>query len=167
MLIAQILTAVAATLAAVFSRLTLYVGGVREERRWRRGVLVDTVVQFLDASFFTPGFIYWDSRRRGTLSSDDRDQAIRTHADALTSLTRLRVLASASVVACAEKLHMADAKVYEMVVLDEHGSLPNPTEWGELEELRMERRLDLLNAVRQEFGLGRTKEIDPGLARTR
>lgn len=164
MLIAQILTAVAATLAAVFSGLTLYVGGVREERRWRRDVLVDTVVQFLDASFFTPGFIYWDSRRRGMLSDDDRDRAIRTHADALTALTRLRVLASAEVVACAERLQMADAHAYEMVVLEE-GSLPDPTEWGKLEELRMERRLDLLNAVREEFGLGHTKEIDPGLAR--
>lgn len=166
MLIAQVLTAAAASLAAVFSGLTLYFGGVREERRWRREVLVDTVVQYLDASFFTPGFIYWDSRRRGTLASDDRDRAIRTHADALTALTRLRVLASPDIVACAEKLHVADAHVYEMVVLEE-GSLPDSTEWGKLEDLRMERRLDLLNAVREEFGLGRTKEIDPGLSRTR
>jgi hypothetical protein len=72
------------------------------------------------------------------------------------------VLASVKVVACAEKLQMADAHAYEMVVL-ERGNLPNATEWGELEKLRMERRLDLLNAVRKEFGPGHAKKIDPDI----
>ena len=57
--------------------------------------------------------------------------------------------------ACAEKLHMADAHAYAMQVLEN----PHATNGGN----SMKRRLDLLDAVREEFSLGHAKEIDPVL----
>ena len=89
--------------------------GAREKHKWLRDELVDTVVQFLDASFASPGNALLHKRRESRLTAQDHEEALGVHRSALTALTRLRVLASEDVVKCAEKLHLADNDAYKMV----------------------------------------------------
>jgi hypothetical protein len=48
---ATALSAVGATLAALFAGLTLYLAGRREHQRWLRDVLIDAYVAYLGSSF--------------------------------------------------------------------------------------------------------------------
>lgn len=59
----DLIAAVAATVAAVLAGISLWLSGSRDERRWRRDALLDTVVQFLDASFAAPGGLSLEAAR--------------------------------------------------------------------------------------------------------
>lgn len=161
---AQLIAAIAASLAAVFSGIGLWLGVVREERKWRREVLVDTLVQLLDASFASPGEGLMSKRRAGTLSADDWGLVEQAHQSAITALTRLRVLAPVDVVDEAEQLHMIDDEAAELV-LSLDSPLPEALRWTELLNARRDRRVQLLNAARRHLGLGRAKPIHPGRPR--
>lgn len=50
----ELIAALAATVAAILSGVALWLGGAREKHKWLRDELVDTVVQFLDASLPAP-----------------------------------------------------------------------------------------------------------------
>jgi hypothetical protein len=49
---ADVLTAGAASVAALLSGVNLYVSGRREEQRWNREALIEAFVTFVGASFF-------------------------------------------------------------------------------------------------------------------
>ncbi|MCX4093612.1 hypothetical protein [Nocardia sp. alder85J] len=91
-----ILSAVAASMAAVLSSATLYLSGRRDHRRWLREALIEAYVDFLGASFATGG------PKARSLSTDDTDpEALaRTKNDSdeahrlqTERLTRLRLIA--------------------------------------------------------------------------
>jgi hypothetical protein len=50
---ADVLTAGAASVAALLSGVNLYVSGRREEQRWNREALIEAFVTFVGASFFS------------------------------------------------------------------------------------------------------------------
>jgi hypothetical protein len=159
----EIVAAVAASLAAVLSGVSLWLGGRREERRWRREALVDTLVQFLDSSFASPGDVLMRKRLAGTLSDEDHRSAEQAHLIGISALTRLRVTASAAVVEQAERLHMADDTGSDMVLVNTE--LPGDDEWNQMVRERRGLRDLLLSASRSELGLGSAKPIHPGRAR--
>ena len=49
--VAPVVSAVAATTAAVFSAATLYIAGRRERRKWHREMLSAALIRFFGASF--------------------------------------------------------------------------------------------------------------------
>lgn len=156
----EIIAAVAASLAAVLSGFGLWLGWRREDRKWRRDALVDTLVQILDSSFASPGSGLMQKRREGALSEKDRELAEEAHFAGISALTRLRVIASAPVVQEAEFLHMADDTAAEMVLGE--GPLPEEADWVRTQDERHRRRYQLLAASRKELGLGPAKQIHPG-----
>jgi hypothetical protein len=61
---ADVLTAGAASVAALLSGVNLYVSGRREEQRWNREALIEAFVTFVGASFFLQRGLYgWRTRR--------------------------------------------------------------------------------------------------------
>lgn len=160
MITPEIVAAVAASLAAVLSGFSLWIGGRREERRWRRDAIVDTLVLLLDSSFASPGDVLMRKRKAGTLSDEDRHLAAQAHTAGISALTRLRVIASPAVVEEAEHLHMADDTGSDMVL--EHPDIPDDLAWSRMVEERRRRRDRLLHASRKELGLGPAKAIHPG-----
>lgn len=159
----QLLAAVAASVAAILSGVSLWAGGRREETKWRRDAIIDTLVIFLDSSFASPGDVYMRKRRAGSLTDVERVSAEQAHATGVSALTRLRVIAGAAVVSCAEELHMADDTGSDMLLLS--AQLPSEQEWDRVVAQRRELRDRLLEAARKELGLGPAHRIHPGRAR--
>jgi hypothetical protein len=157
----ELIAALAATVAAILSGVALWLGGAREKHKWLRDELVDTVVQFLDASFASPGNALLHKRRESRLTAQDHEEALGVHRSALTALTRLRVLASEDVVKCAEKLHLADNDAYKMVFVD--ADLPDQRDWDSHRAQRQQLLEAMLNAARHEFRVGKAKAPDPAL----
>lgn len=156
----DVLAAAAATIAAVLSGLGLWVGGRREERRWRRDALVDALVQVLDSSFASPGEELMRRRSRGDLTTEDRAAAAEAHAAGISALTRLRLMAGPDVVEAAELLHMADDTGSDMVL--SQAEVPDEATWSALVGERRALRDRLLSAARRELGLGPARPIHPG-----
>jgi hypothetical protein len=89
--------------------------------------LVDTFVQFLDATFAGPGNVLLAKVRNSTLTDQDRKEVQEVHTSALAALTRLRVLASKELAKAAEKLHLADD--YGYAVVSRKVELPDDDTW--------------------------------------
>jgi hypothetical protein len=157
----ELVAALAATVAAILSGLALWLGGARAERQWRRDALVDTIVRFLDASFASPGHKVMRKLRASTLTDQDRRELNEVHRSALTALTRLRVLASANLVECAERLHLADEYAYEL--LSDDAVLPTQQVWDLHQSGRQRVLHSLLDVARRDLGLGKAKIPDPEL----
>jgi hypothetical protein len=81
------IAAIAASVAAALSGATLWITSSRDERRWRRDALVDTLVRLLDASFAIPGGWVLDIRRQNRLTPQHRQAAQEAHTSSLTALT--------------------------------------------------------------------------------
>ena len=160
----ELLAAVAASVAAVLSGVSLWAGGRREETKWRRGAIIDTLVLFLDSSFASPGDVLMRKRLGGALTDADRANSDHAHSSGISALTRLRVIAGTAVVSCAEQLHMADDTGSDMVFSDEDP--PSEIEWDRIVVERRELRYQLLEAARKELGLGPAQKIHPGRARS-
>jgi len=111
-----IVAGAAATLAAILSGITLWTTGRREERKWRREALLDTIVQFLDGSFDLPGNQACNRRRAGESLEGLNDQASAAFQRSANALTRLRVLAPSAVVATAERVHDIDDQAIAALV---------------------------------------------------
>ncbi|MBT2232199.1 hypothetical protein [Nonomuraea sp. NEAU-A123] len=103
---APVLSAIAAACAAVLAGLNLFVTGRREQTKWSREVLVDTLAEFLTASYRCKDECKQAAAmKRAGLSDDD----LKSHLDAASAvydeqkdaLTRLRLLAPPSVVKAA------------------------------------------------------------------
>lgn len=163
MLTPELVAAVAATIAAVFSGAGLWLTASREERKWQRDALVDTVVQYLDASFASPAAQLMRKRREGRLDVADREGVAAAHQKSLNALTRLRVVASANVVGCAEELHVADDEGSDIVLTATR--LPDDEHWDRMLDHRRQLRLALLPAVRRGLRLRKAKPIAPSAPR--
>jgi len=150
----SILSAVAATVAAVFAGLTLYVSGRREHRRWIRDSLVESYVNYLTASFDGPGRRALGARRQADEAADldeYRRQAAEAHGRQTAALTRLRMIAPPTVVAAAEALHEADHAVVD-AALDESG-LPAEDAWKQLRTMQWSARSAFVDQARRSLGL--------------
>lgn len=132
------LSAAAAGAAAVISLATLIVTtvvtGRREQQKWVRGALTDAFVAFLDASW------------RGTDALKKRQEEVsaQAYADMRSNLTRLRLLASAPVVAAGEELLGSQ----RAAMTAEEGKAK-----AALEQCSTDRR-KVVEAGKQEMGLG-------------
>ena len=133
------LSAAAAGAAAVISLATLIVTtmvtGRREQRKWVRGALTDAFVAFLDASW------------RGTDAlkrHQEEEVPAQAYADMRSNLTRLRLLASAPVVAAGEEL----LRSQRAAMTAEEGKVK-----AALEQCSVDRR-KVVEAGKQEMGLG-------------
>jgi hypothetical protein len=60
-----VISAFAAATAAILAGVNLWFTGRREERRWRRDSIVDTIVSFLDGSFKLPGNMAYNQLTMG------------------------------------------------------------------------------------------------------
>ena len=107
----------------------------REQRKWVRGALTDAFVAFLDASW------------RGTDAlkrHQEEEVPAQAYADMRSNLTRLRLLASAPVVAAGEEL----LRSQRAAMTAEEGKVK-----AALEQCSVDRR-KVVEAGKQEMGLG-------------
>lgn len=156
----SILGAIAATIAAAFAGLTLYVSGRREHLQWIRKSLVDSYENYLTASFDAPGRRGLRARLRGDEGEalkEHRRQAADAHRRQTAILTRLRMIAPSNVVAAAEALHEADHAVVDAAL---GGSdVPGEDIWGQLRTTQWEARSAFVDHVRRSLGLGPSAPI--------
>src|SRR5690349_1149604 len=99
--VASLLSAAAASLAAVLAAINLYVLGRRERHRWLRETLINEYATYLDASFS----IIHKAQEYTAKSSDrtvsrsrqsaDEDEILQLNSQQMHTLTRLRLLATA------------------------------------------------------------------------
>jgi hypothetical protein len=117
----DVLTAGAASVAALLSGVNLYVGGRREEYRWNREALIEAFVTFVGASFSLNAACSAGARvgRQDQASRDYALQAIEAHDTETSTLTRLRLLASSALVAEAEALHEAEHRLVKISFSDD------------------------------------------------
>jgi hypothetical protein len=150
--------------AAVFSGISLYVAGKREERRWRRDSLLEAYQPFIELSFDRSLVAVQGidtrradapSRTRGTFNLDElrtRQEQLHTEYDSL--ITRLRLLAGSGVVEAAETLHVVDNQLVDLGLASDAAA--SDTEFNVFEEKREEDRRakeDMLKAARASLGL--------------
>ena len=156
----SILAAMAATIAAVFSGLTLYVSGRREHRRWMRDSLVDTYVKFLGASFegTAQGKAEKVRLQAGNTEVIDeyRAQIVDIHDLQTAMLIKLRMIAPSSVIKAAEKLHEADHAVTEAALesVDVAGD-----SWSQLRSEQRTARGVFVDQGRRSLGFGQGAPI--------
>src|SRR5580704_7613923 len=156
----SILGAMAATIAAVFSGLTLYVSGRREHRRWMRDSLVDTYVKFLGASFEGTAQGKAENVRlqadNAEVINDYRTQIAGIHDLQTAMLIKLRMIAPSSVVKAAENLHEADHVVTQAALesVDVAGD-----SWGTLRSQQRAARTIFVDQGIRSLGLGQGAPI--------
>ena len=165
----SMLSAGAATLAAVLAGLTLYATGRRETRKWLRDSLVEHYVEFLTSSFSGAGQRAYSARRQGDAAalSMIAESARQAYTHGTDTLTRLRILAPQDVVHAAEALHVADFAVSTTVLTSD--PLPSEEDWRKLRDTQRAARAAMLVAIRKSLGLGDAAPIRrlPGRIDTR
>lgn len=119
--LAPIATTVAATLAAIFAGLNLYVSGKREHVKWAREALVDTFIGFLTASFDHKDVCKRISGMPAAAEPTGDLKALVERTEVLHDLmksyvTRLRVLTTAEVADAAWRLHEHNDRYYDLVM---------------------------------------------------
>jgi hypothetical protein len=126
-LVATMLSAAAATTAAILTGVNLYLSRQREDVKWARNVLIDTLGQFLDASFRSKDAV----KKAYKISQSGMDQsqiaalkqeALRAEEEMRTLQTRLRLLGSAELVEAAQSLRTG-IRAY-VAVLDQQDPIP-------------------------------------------
>ena len=153
-----ILSAVAATLAAVLSCGTLYVTGRREHRRWLRESLVEAYVEYLEASFAGRAARTLEFRLAG---SDQGIEELQVNSEAarrraMASLTRLRLIAPHEVIDAAERLHLADADAMDVAF---NGPVPPDPAWSLARQRQQECRDRFIGEVRKSLRVGKQARI--------
>lgn len=101
-------TASAAGIAAILAGINLYVSGRREQKKWIREALVETLVTFLDSSFkhgvayriLSSGRSLQDLERRHLHAT-----VVEAHDQQGEALTRLQLLGPPQLVEAADALH--------------------------------------------------------------
>lgn len=150
----SILSAVAATIAAAFAGLTLYVSGRRQQLQWIRESLVNSYENYLTASFDAPGRRGLQARLRsdeGGELQEYRRQASDAHRRQTDALTRLRMIAPSTVVAAAEALHEADHAVVDAAL--DGADIPLEEIWAQLRTMQWDARSAFVDQVRRSLGL--------------
>jgi hypothetical protein len=145
----SILSAVAATIAAVLAAITLHVTGRREHRRWLRESLVESYLNYLNASFDAPGSSALTVRQPAALAKCRREAA-EAHDRQLATLTRLRVIAPQGVVKAAEALHEADHAV-TVLALKEDATADDA--WNQSRDEQWSARSTFVDQARRSLGL--------------
>lgn len=143
--------------AVIVSVLALFLAGRREDKRWKREVLVETMVSFFDASFAYVDRAAFRAARDGQDLDWYKDRALDAHATQLRALTRLRFLARRRVLKRAFELHDVEDDLFVHVFKEK----PNEQRFEELETERSEARTKLYNASRRNLGLWNTSNIGP------
>ena len=160
---ADLTSAVAASVAAMLSGLTLWMTVLREERRWRRDALVHVLADFLDASFSRPGHRAFQALQEGAAVEQYLALADEAVSLQVRSLTRLRLLGSRQLVECAITLFDVENEIHHALLVDP--ALPQPLDFGNLYERRRRARTAVLRAARSSLRLGRARSVEPGLHR--
>ncbi|WP_405430385.1 hypothetical protein [Micromonospora sp. NBC_00617] len=100
--VAPVVSAVAATIAAIFAGAGLVAAARRENTKWAREELVDSLSAFLDASFTCKGIVKDGIRMIDDLSRSEVDDIYRRAHDVELRMrevqTRLRLLATPEIV---------------------------------------------------------------------
>jgi hypothetical protein len=110
---ASLVSAGAASLAAVLAGLNLYLSGRRERQKWAREALVEVFDTFLGTSFDTGAACRRLARARlADAPAEELADLARTirelHGTQTMCLTRIRLLANRTAVEAAVRLHSAD-----------------------------------------------------------
>jgi hypothetical protein len=155
---AGLATFIAAAAAAFLSGASLLSSGRLEDRRWRREVLVETMIKLFDNSFESTYGAAFRARRDGEDLSWHKERALEATAMEMRLLTRLRLLAKPSVVERAVELHRIEDELYDAVF--KKGVLPNADHIEALQDQRREARNRLFDAARRNLGLRRAQPID-------
>jgi hypothetical protein len=150
-------TLVAAVAAALLSGISLFLSGRREDKRWKREVLQETMVSLFDASFGSLDQSDLEARKAGDDLDWHKERALDAHAAQLRALTRLRFLARPKVVARAFELHHIEDNLYSTLF----NKPLDMAEWARLTEKRRVARNKLFNACRRNLGLWRALPIRP------
>lgn len=143
--------------AVVISAAALVLAGRREDRRWKREVLVETMVSLFDNSFGILDRAAFEARQSGRGLEWHKDRALNARAAQLRALTRLRFLAKPKVVERALDLVQLEDNLYSLL-------FKNPLDIAQYEELLDQRRVArsrLVNACRRNLGLWRALPISP------
>lgn len=159
-IIPSVLSAIAATIAAVLAGLTLYLAGQREHRQWIRHSLVDSYVSYLTASFDSGARKAFEARLRGeslAALGDHQRQAAEVHGQQTAILTRLRMIAPSAVVTAAEALHEADHAVVDAVL--DAPAMPDERIWEQLRSTQWSARSAFVDQARSSLGLGSGAQI--------
>jgi hypothetical protein len=158
-----IATLVAAALAALLSAISLFLTGRREDKRWKREVLQETLASLFDASFAYIDKAAFYARRDGKDVSWYKDRALDANAAQFHALTRLHFLANSQVLNLGYELHDVEVRLYDLVFKTQSAS----ADWDALEETRIEleaertaTRKKLFNAARRNLGLQPTFPVD-------
>jgi len=152
--LASVLSAGAATVAAVLAGLTLYATGRRETRSWLRDSLVEHYVEFLTSSFSSAGQRAYSARVHGdtVAFSAIADRARQEYLRGTDTLTHLRILAPREVVSAAEALHTADYQVSTAMLSSD--PLPSEEDWKYMRDTQRAARAAMLVEIRKSLGLG-------------
>ncbi len=149
----------AAAIAAGLSFANLVVTVRRDEKRWRRESLVDTIVRFMDGSFSLPGNRAYRLLREGGDLGEVRRAAALGFAECETALTRLRILAPNNLIEKVEVLHELDDRITDRLLSSQ--APPSREEWIPMADARMEARTAVLDAARDGLGLKPARPFHP------
>jgi len=104
--------------AALFSGISLYLSGKREERRWRRDALLNTYQRFIELSFERSFKTVLGIRVRRGIEPGDlddlRQEESELHLEYDSLFTRIRLLGNGDVVHASETLHTSDQELVQL-----------------------------------------------------
>jgi hypothetical protein len=152
---ASLLSAGAATIAAILAALNLYISGRRERNRWARDALVDVFVIFLNAGFdgvsacnrlAELGELHVDEE-----APDYRERIAGAHQTETEMLTKMRLLTSPAVIEAAMRLHVATHTYVDSIERNLPG-VPQDERDAAQEQVWRARR-SFLAAAKTEIGL--------------
>jgi hypothetical protein len=153
----SLLSAIAASVAAVLAGLNLYFSGRREHSRWARESLVEAFVTYLSASFDVGKACSGAIRQRsGGVSVEDlKEQAEQTertlHEIQMTTLTRIRLLSTQRVTEAAQALHGQDHAYLTLAF--EETDLPSTDKIAAVKAGLSSARERMINEARQALSL--------------
>ncbi|HZO27376.1 MAG TPA: hypothetical protein VFH48_15455 [Chloroflexota bacterium] len=149
--IASVLSAAAASTAAVLAGINLIVSGRREDRRYARDVATEALVTYMHASFEIGVACREIVKIRGEGGPDERQEHERRIEDAhdtqMQNLTRLRLLSTRQVVEAAQRMHELGDEITELSLGD-----------GDAEAIR--RVKERLDSARTEMVIASRRAID-------
>jgi hypothetical protein len=141
----------------VVSALAFVLSGRREDLRWKRQVLEETMVALIDASYGYVDLADLQAAKDDKDLREYKERALDAHRVQLDALTRLRLLATPKVLKLAFDLHGIEDQLYNIVFTKSRDS----AEWDELQKQRKQVRIELANTCRRNLGLWRTLPILP------
>ena len=163
--VAAFFGAAAAFAAALFSGVSLYLTGKREERRWRRDALFKIYQRFIELSFERSlKAVLGIKVRRGTPPFDleelaDEEWLLHQEYDGL--LTSLRLLGVSEMVHAAETLHKRDQELVVLALRSEEAVTDIDFETFERKrEENRQAKQSMLDAARASLALDAAAPID-------